>query len=129
MATRKRGRKVMLGEELDDKVKDYVQALRSNGAPTGSSIVMAAGEGIIRAHDRTLLVQDGRHILITKSWAMLLLKRMGFVKCKATTKSTPGMSTEVFESMKAVFLKQLAGMVKLRDIPDNLIINLDQNRY
>ena len=86
---------------------------------------MAAGEGLIKAHDRTMLVQHGGHIRITKSWAMSLLKRMDFVKCKATTKSTPGMS-EVFERMKAVFLKQLARMVKLRDIPDSLIINLDQ---
>ena len=52
--TLKRGRKVMLWEELDDKVKNYVQALRINGAPIGSSIVMAAGEGLIKAHDLLL---------------------------------------------------------------------------
>ena len=51
--TLERGRKVMLGEELDDKGKNYVEALRINGAPIGSSIVMAAGEGLIKAHDRT----------------------------------------------------------------------------
>ena len=53
-------------------------------------------------------------------------KENGFVKRKATTKSTPGMSSEVFERMKAVLLKQVARMVKFRDIPDSLIINLDQ---
>ena len=116
----------MLGEELDDKMKNYVQGLRINGAPIGSNIVMAAGEGLIKAHDRTMLVEHRGHIQITKSWAMSLLKRMGFVKRTATTKSTPGMSSEVFERMKAVFLKQVARMVKLRDIPDSLIINLDQ---
>ena len=73
-----------------------------------------------------MLVQHGGHIQITKSWAMSLLKRMGFMKHKTTTKSTPGMFSEVFERMKAVFLKQVARMVKLRDIPDSLIINLDQ---
>ena len=46
---------------------------------------------------------------------MLLLKRMGFVKRKAITKSTPGMSGEEFETLKNGFLKQLAIMVKLRD--------------
>ena len=100
-------------------MKNYVQALRINGAPIGSSIVMAACEGLIKAHDRAMLVQHGGHIQITKSWAMSLLKRMGFVKRKATTKSTPGMSSEVFKRMKAVFLKQLARMVKLQDIPDS----------
>ena len=60
----------MLGEQLDNKVQNHVQALRNAGTPTGSSVVMAAGEGVIRAHDRTLLVQHGGHIGITKSWAM-----------------------------------------------------------
>ena len=59
----------MLGEQLDSKVQNHVQALRNAGMPTGSSVVMAAGEGMIMAHDRTLLVQHGGHIEITKSWA------------------------------------------------------------
>ena len=122
----KRGRKVMLGEELDEKVKTYVQVLRSNGAPIGSSVVMAVGLGMIRAHDRTLLVEHGGHIAITKAWAMSLLQRMGYVKRKATTKSAPGITPEVFESLKDGFLKQVARMVQLRNIPDCLIINLDQ---
>ena len=48
------------------------------------------------------------------------------MKRKATTKSTPGKSGEEFEEMKTTFLKQIARMVQLRDIPDSLIINLDQ---
>ena len=59
----------MLGEQLDDKVQNHVQGLCNVGTPTGSSVVMAAGEGMIMAHDRTLLVQHGGHIEITKSWA------------------------------------------------------------
>ena len=88
------GWKMMLGEDLNAKVKNYVQALRSASTPIGSNVVMAAGEGIVRAHDRTLLVQYRDRIQILKSWAMSLLKRMSFVKCKTTTKSTPGMSGE-----------------------------------
>ena len=57
---------------------------------------------------------------------MSLLKRMGFVKRKATTKSTLGMSGEDFKRVKQGYLKQLARMVKLWDIPDNLIIDQDQ---
>ncbi len=73
----KRGRKMILGEQLDSKVKNYIMALRRAGTPIGSSIVMAVGEGMVRAHDRTLLVQYGGHIQITKAWALSLLKRMG----------------------------------------------------
>ena len=46
----KRGRKVILGEQLDSKVKNYITshhitALQSTGTPIGSSIVMVVGEG------------------------------------------------------------------------------------
>ena len=102
----RRGRKVILGEELDAKVKNYVQVLRNTGTPIGSSIVMAVGEGMVRAHDRTMLVQHGRHIQITKAWALSLLQRMGFVKHKATAKSTPGLSSEQIEEVKKAKLQE-----------------------
>ena len=57
----------MLGEQLDSMIKNYVKGLHSAGTPIGSSVVMAAVEGIIRAHDRTLLVEYGGHISISKT--------------------------------------------------------------
>ena len=83
------GRKLLLGEQLDVKVQSYVKALRSAGTTVGSSIVMAAATGIISAHDRTLLVEFGGYICISKSCAISLLKRLGYLKRKATAKSTP----------------------------------------
>ena len=104
---RKRGRKVMLGEQLDGKVQAYIEALRGAGTPIGSNIVMAAAEGIVRAYDRTLLVDHGGTIAMTKTWALSLLGRMGYVKRKATTKATLGMSDAQFEGVKARYLKQI----------------------
>ncbi len=103
LPARKRGRKVMLGEELDHKVQNYVRALHSAGTPIGSSVVLAAGEGMVRAHNRTLLAQHEGHITITKSWAISLLKRMGYDRRKATTKATPGLSAEDFERVQKGF--------------------------
>ena len=123
---RKRGRKVMLGEQLDGKVQAYIKALRGAGTPIGSNIVMAAAEGIVRAYDRTLLVDHGGTIAMTKTWALSLLGRMGYVKRKSTTKATLGMSDAQFEGVKARYLKQISKMVVLREIPESLIINLDQ---
>lgn len=50
---------------------------------------------------------------------------MGYVKHKATTKSTRAMTGEVFEQTKALFLEQITKVVKLRAIPDSLIMNLN----
>ena len=41
---------------------------------------MAAAEGIIPARNVTKLSSHGGHIHITKTWAISLLKWMGFVK-------------------------------------------------
>ena len=120
------GRKVMLGKELDSKIQSYVKALHAAGTPIGSSVVMAAAEGLVRAYDRTMLEEYGGHVAITKSWAMSLLGRMGYVKRKATTKANPGMSEKEFEEVRAGFMKQIGRMVKLREIPDSFILNLDQ---
>ena len=126
LAVKKRGRKVLLGEELDGMVQKYVQAIRNAGTPIGTSVVMAAAQGIVKANDRTLLFENGGYISITRNWALSLLGRMGYVKRKATTSSTPWMSDEEFQAVKTRFLKQVSSVSKLRSIPESLIINIDQ---
>ena len=123
LPTKKLGR---IGKEVDGKVQEYVTAIRKAGTPIGSSLVMAAANGTIKGHDKTLLFENGGHILITRDWALSLLGRMGYVKRKATTKSTPRMSEEQSQNVRAMFLKQIAGVATLRKIPDSLIINIDQ---
>ena len=54
IAPGRRGRPLLL-EELDKKVQAYVRALRDAGSSVGFSIVIAAAEGIVTAHDRTQL--------------------------------------------------------------------------
>ena len=80
---RKRGRKLLLGDQLDAKVQSYVKALHSAGTLIGSSIVMVAATGIVSAHDRTLLVEYGGYICISKSWAISLLKEIGLRETKS----------------------------------------------
>ena len=55
----KHGRKVLLGPELDERVKKCITNLHKTGTPIGSSVVVAAAEGMMmmRAYDRTLLLQ------------------------------------------------------------------------
>ena len=44
---RKRGRPLLLPEEIDQLIKKFVQNLRHSGSPVSSSIVLAAAKGII----------------------------------------------------------------------------------
>ena len=89
-------------------------------------IVIAAAEGIVKATDRALLAENGGFIKLTLSWAYSLLKRMGFVKRKATTKSKLTLTESAFKESKANYLQKIKKAVKDGKIPSDLIINWDQ---
>ena len=40
---------LLIGEELDGQVGDYLQVLRKNGAPVNTAVVIACGDGIVRS--------------------------------------------------------------------------------
>ena len=56
---KKRARPLAMGEILDNDVQKYIRALRLAGIPVSVALVQAAGEGIVMAKDRTLLVENG----------------------------------------------------------------------
>lgn len=80
LETKERGRPLLLGDELDAAVQEYVQSLRLANGVVNTVGVMAAAEGIISAKNMSMLSSHGGHVFITKSWARSLLSRMGYVK-------------------------------------------------
>lgn len=121
---KRRGRPLLLGEELDRQVQAYVTALRKNGAVVNTAIVMACAEGIVRSKNSNLLCSNGGHISLTKDWAKSLLHRMGLVKRRASTKSK--VSVENFKELKEQYLLDIKASVEMDEVPDELIINWDQ---
>ena len=83
--TKKRGGPLTLGN-FNEKVQQYIRALRKAGTPVNDGLVLAAAEGIVKATDHTLLFENSGHIILSLDWAYSLLRRMGYVKIKATTK-------------------------------------------
>ena len=79
---KKAGKPLLLGEELDKQVREYVKYLRDLecGAVVNSAIVIAAAEGIVMNKDSNLLACNGGGINLTKYWGKSLLRRMGIVK-------------------------------------------------
>ena len=121
---KKRGRPLLLGEELDKQVQAYLTSFRECGAVVNTAITMACAEGIVRSADSNMLAVNGGHILITKDWAKSLLQRMGFVKRRASTKAK--VTIEDFQERKEQFLFNIKAIVTIEDIPLDLIINWDQ---
>ena len=105
----------MIGESLDTDIKKYLCALRLADTPVSCSLVLAAAEGIVVSKDRTLLIENGGHVALTRGWALSLLMRMDYVKRKASTK-TGKLSNE---QSQRKFLLEISGMVRAQDIPDD----------
>ena len=61
---------------------------------------------------------------LTEGWAKYLLRRMGFVKRKGTTKAKG--SVEDFEEVKRKYLQDMELVISMDEIPDDLVINFDQ---
>ena len=106
--------------------EQYVRSLRRAGTPVNARIVIATAEGIIKATDRTMLIENGGHIQLTLAWAYSLLQRMGFVQRKATTKTKTSLWKSELELAKKSYLKRIKKAVADAKIPAELVINWDQ---
>ena len=56
---KKRGRPVLLGQELDATVQTYLKKVRGGGSAVSAQIVMAAARGILLAIDKSKLEKFG----------------------------------------------------------------------
>ena len=124
LSRKKTGRPLLLGKDLDTQVQEYLKGLRKCGMPINTSIVIASARGIVMNKNANLLVSNGGGIDLTKDWAKYLLKRMGFVKRKACSKSK--VNVEKFQELKEDFLLEIKNTVVMDEIPEDLIINFDQ---
>ena len=57
LPSKKRGRPLMLGAELDLQVETFLKELHSNGGVVNTTITMAAAEGIVQNSDSKLLAK------------------------------------------------------------------------
>ena len=121
---KKKGRPLLLGEELDQQVKAYLTSFREHGAVINTAIIIACAEGIVKSKDSNLLACNGGNISLTKDWAKSLMQRMGLVKRRPSTKAK--LNVEYFEVVKLQFLIDIKTVVEMDEIPFDLIINWDQ---
>ena len=124
LPTKDQGRPLLLGQEIDKIVQEYVNNLRIAGVPVTTAIVMGAAKGIVAAKNCSLLKENGGHLEITNTWAKSLLKRMNYVKRKCSNAGK--ISQSCFTELQDVFLADIKAEVLINDIPSDLIINWDQ---
>lgn len=119
LPTRKRGSRVLLGEDLDSKVQSYLRKVRDGGGVVSARIAVAATRGILLSSDRSSLAEFGGPVELTRSWAYSLLE---FVKRKATTAKSKIIASN-FNELKQSFLDDVVATVVMEDIPPQPILN------
>lgn len=74
------GRPLLVGDDIDQQVKEYLKYLQKHGSAVNTVVVIAAAEGVIRSIDANLLAYDENGtcnnetgIELTKSWARNLI--------------------------------------------------------
>ena len=125
LPVRKRGRSVLLGEDLDMKVQAYLKKVRDEGGVVSARIAMAAARGLLLSCSKSLLAEFGGPVDLNRHWAYSLLRRMKFVKRKATTSKSKHTVTN-FEQLKKSFLDEVVTTVLMEEIPPELVMNWDQ---
>lgn len=53
----KTGRPLLIGEELDVQIQQYIKDLKKRGLAINTTVVIAAGNSIVMAHDANQLVE------------------------------------------------------------------------
>jgi hypothetical protein len=125
MPKKKQGRPLLLDQQIDIMVQEYLRKVREGGGMVTARIAMAAATGIMAAYDKSQLAQHGGHIEITRPWAYSILNRMGFVQRKCSTAKSRE-TTAHFQNLKRSFLNELRVTVTMENIPPSLILNWDQ---
>ena len=115
-----RGRPLLLGH-VDMMVQQFIVSLRNRGGFVSRAIAVATAKVLLeRCQDPAL-----RCIVPTLGWAKSLYQRMGF-KRRATTTATLPIPEGAKEELKILFLTDIVTCKEKYNVPESLILNLDQ---
>lgn len=120
---KERGAPLKAGK-FEPEIRQYLQALRQNGAPVSRAIAISTGNAVVEFKEKSLLKKYGGTIEFGKPWAVSLFRRMGWVKRKGT-KAARQLPTNFLEQ-KDAYIKLFTQKIEEGQIPKDLVINWDQ---
>ena len=114
------GRLLLLGE-LDGLVQQYILAASNRGNVISRNIAVSAAKVIMERYPRLIGSAD----IESSHWAQSLFRRIGFRRRQATT-SKLELPEGALKEIKMLFHHDIVTKGAKFNIPDSLIINLDQ---
>ena len=123
LPSKKRGRPLLIGNDLDKLVQSYVRATRDGKGAVTTTVVLAAGEAILNHGNKKLSHDNGGPIKLTRHWAKSVLDRMNYVKRKASTSAK--IDPSHFDELKEQYLLDIKVVVEMMRVPSELVFNWD----
>ena len=122
LSTVRQGRPLLLGKVLDEKVKNFLLALRHKGGVVNTVVALAAAKALIANSDE-------EHLKLIEldetSWPKSLFQRMGFRKRAATT-GRPEITEGARKEAGLIFHHEIVEKIEKYKIPQSLVMNIDQ---
>ena len=114
------GRPLLLGG-IDDTVQRYILAASNRGGVISRGVAVSTAKALMCRHPNLI----GNVDIESSHWAQSLFRRMGFVRRRATT-SKLEIPEGALKEAKLLFHHDIVSTVYKFNIPESLIINIDQ---
>ena len=118
-----RGCLLLLGS-LDQTVQKFLLALWSRGGLITLVIAVSIAKALITRNPHLMLDHND---LDSSTWAGSLFRRMGFKNCMKTTGKIE-IPDGARKETQLLYLHDIVSLVDNHNIPDSLILNLDQTK-
>ena len=115
------GRPLLLGNKLTAMVQKYIIASSNRGKVISRSIATSTDKALISRNPGYV----GNIDLESSSWAQSLFRRRGFVSRRGTTAKLK-IPDGAFKEAQLLFTHDIVSKVDIYNIPDSLIINIDE---
>ena len=122
LSTQPRGRPPLL-LELDTKLIQFLQAVRSKGGVINIHVVRATAEALIKCNPA--FAQQLSRFEMPRSWVQSLYRRMNLTR-RAGTTSRPPVPKGIYEECRSDYLRDVSQKIKSSLIPPELVLNADQ---
>ena len=122
---KKVGRPNILDDHLIRKVMDIAIGTRQAGGVINRKQIVNIAKGVVKANNPDILKEFGVTVELTNRWARGILTKLNWSKRKGTTgKVEP--SPQFLAEEKFTFQRAISTAVSRHDIPDSLVLNIDQ---
>ena len=88
---------------MESYVRQFLHELRDHAGVVNTAVTLAAAMGILLTKDASVHAENLSEIDLSKQWAQRMMRRMGFVKCKASNNGIASQITLLKQKRRTIY--------------------------